>query len=128
MAIANREIATSSEASLVFGHFLGSIAISASKAALPAALVPVFGIRLDAAAFRRISERRLRGAPVLLRNPMLSTAKYNREAPICKDSFYNGAQRIPDDWEAWRSLLGRFDMVEPNPGKPIRYWVPPAKW
>ena len=115
MEIANREIVTTSAASLVMGKLprviSGKLASNATRAT---ALVPVFGIRWSAAVIRRILGRRLCGILGLLRNSKLPQANYNRVAQLWKD-----------DWEAWRPALGRFDLYD---AALAQEWIPPAKW
>ena len=91
----------------------------------PRAIAPVFGIRRYAEVVRRVGSRRLNGLLVLLRNSKLTQENYNRVAQLWKESFFNDATSFPMDWEAWRTLIERFDMGD---SAPLRDWIPVAQW
>ena len=110
MEIPNRDLATARAAELVLANLERQLVDPTNPIKLISqALLPVFGIRWDADVIRRVSPGRLRKILWSLRNSKLSTQDYNRVRDLWVTGF--GQEIIfPAAWEAWRSLIERFNL------------------
>ena len=103
----------------------------ASERTLTAAIVPVFGIRRYVEVIRRVGpstvagSRYLNNLLLLLRNPKLKLADYNRASQLWANAFFNDPTNVPDSWEAWRGIDELFDLDDT---RTLRGWTPVVQW
>ena len=132
MDFPNRASATAAASNLVLAALRRAVRdAQSSESALAAATIPVFGIRWSVGVIRHVGSSTVAGSRylnnllLLLRNPKLKLADYNRASQLWANAFFNDPTNVPDSWEAWRGIDELFDLDDT---RTLRGWTPVVQW
>ena len=136
MYIPQRDIATAEAAKLVLSRLQKVLSDTKAPCKLiQNAIIPVFGIRWDAAVYRRVTRDRLCSILYALRNSKLDKETYRRVALLWSTASETISD-FPHAWSDWRVAIERFNLDDeiklPERVEIIdtyckRGWSPPQK-
>ena len=110
MHIPQRDIATAEAAKLALSSLQKVLPDTTSPEKLIRnALIPVFGIRRDALAFRRVTMDRLGRVLCSLRNSKLDSETYRGISPP-RTTASETETESPQAWADWRAAIERFNL------------------